>query len=88
MSTLHIFSKPLSHYCINTLENLIDSNHAVLLVGDACYNINQFKQFSATLHLLEEDAIARAISLNESDIHISYAEFVELTLSAQNTITW
>jgi tRNA 2-thiouridine synthesizing protein B len=88
MSTLHIFSKPLSHYCTNALENLISSDDTVLLVGDACYNIKQYRQFSAALHLLKEDATARAITLSEYDVDIDYNQFVELTLTGQNTITW
>ena len=59
MSTLHIFSKPLAHYCNNMLANLISSQDTVLLVSDACYNNMQFKQFSSAIHLLEEDAAAR-----------------------------
>lgn len=88
MSTLHIFSKPLSHYCNNMLANLITAQDKVLLVSDACYNNMQFKQFSSCLYLLEEDTTARDISLNKEDIVIDYTQFVEMTLHAQNTITW
>ena len=88
MSTLHIFSKPLSRYCNNMLANLISSEDIVLLVSDACYNNMQFKQFSSAIHLLEEDAAARDISFNQGDIAINYTQFVEMTLNAKNTITW
>ncbi len=88
MSTLHIFSKPLAHYCANTLANVISAQDTVLLVSDACYNNRQFMQFSSTLHLLKEDTTARDISLNQDAIAISYPQFVEMTLNAKNTITW
>jgi tRNA 2-thiouridine synthesizing protein B len=43
---------------------------------------------SSAIHLLEEDAAARDISFNQGDIAINYAQFVEMTLNAKNTITW
>jgi len=67
---------------------LITAQDKVLLVSDACYNKMQFKQFSSCLYLLEEDTTARDISLNKEDIVIDYTQFVEMTLNAQNTITW
>ena len=88
MSTLHIFSKPLSHYCNNMLANLITAQDSVLLVSDACYNSRQFKQFSSALFLLKEDAEARDISLSHNESALDYKQFVELTLNAKNTITW
>ena len=88
MSTLHIFSKPLNYYCANQLENLISSTDNVLLVGDACFAKKQFRQFADTLLILEQDAQVRAIKLTDNDKAISYEDFVALTLSTNQSITW
>ncbi|MBH0075857.1 tRNA 2-thiouridine-synthesizing protein [Pseudoalteromonas sp. SWYJ118] len=88
MSTLHIFSKPLNYYCANQLENLILSDDNVLLVGDACFAKKQFRQFADTLLILEQDAQVRAIKLTDNDKAISYEDFVALTLSTNQSITW
>ncbi|KAA1155142.1 tRNA 2-thiouridine-synthesizing protein [Pseudoalteromonas sp. FUC4] len=88
MSTLHIFSKPLNYYCANQLENLILSGDKVLLVGDACFAKKQFRQFADTLLILEQDAQIRAIKLADNDKAISYEDFVALTLSTNQSITW
>ncbi|CAM2773705.1 DsrH/TusB family sulfur metabolism protein [Pseudoalteromonas distincta] len=88
MSTLHILSKPLNYYCANQLENLISSTDNVLLVGDACFAKKQFRQFADTLLMLEQDAQVRAIKLTDNDKAISYEDFVALTLSTNQSITW
>ncbi|MBH0056051.1 tRNA 2-thiouridine-synthesizing protein [Pseudoalteromonas sp. SWXJZ94C] len=88
MSTLHIFSKPLNYYSANQLENLILSTDNVLLVGDACFAKKQFRQFADTLLILEQDAQVRAIKLTDNDKAISYEDFVALTLSTNQSITW
>ncbi|HDY92719.1 MULTISPECIES: DsrH/TusB family sulfur metabolism protein [unclassified Pseudoalteromonas] len=88
MSTLHIFSKPLNYYSANQLENLILSDDNVLLVGDACFAKKQFRQFADTLLILEQDAQVRAIKLADNDKAISYKDFVALTLSTNQSITW
>jgi tRNA 2-thiouridine synthesizing protein B len=91
MSTLHIFSKPLNYYSANQLENLICADDRILLLGDACFankQFKQFKQFSDTLLVLEEDALVRAIKLSNNDTAISYDEFVSLTLTSTQLITW
>ncbi|MBH0037269.1 DsrH/TusB family sulfur metabolism protein [Pseudoalteromonas sp. SWN166] len=88
MSTLHIFSKPLNYYCANQLENLILSTDNVLLVGDACFAKKQFRQFADTLLMLDQDAQVRAIKLTDNDKAISYEDFVALTLSTNQSITW
>ncbi|PKG68394.1 MULTISPECIES: DsrH/TusB family sulfur metabolism protein [Pseudoalteromonas] len=88
MSTLHIFSKPLNYYSANQLENLILSDDNVLLVGDACFAKKQFRQFADTLLILEQDAQVRAIKLTGNDKAISYEDFVALTLSTNQSITW
>ncbi|HDZ32737.1 MAG TPA: tRNA 2-thiouridine-synthesizing protein [Pseudoalteromonas sp.] len=88
MSTLHIFSKPLNYYSANQLENLILSDDNVLLVGDACFAKKQFRQFADTLLILEQDAQIRAIKLTDNDKAISYEDFVALTLSTNQSITW
>ncbi len=88
MSTLHIFSKPLNYYSANQLENLISLDDRVLLLGDACFACKQFKQFSDALLVLEEDAHVRAIKLSHNDTPISYDEFVALTLTSTQLITW
>ncbi|WP_404340252.1 sulfurtransferase complex subunit TusB [Pseudoalteromonas mariniglutinosa] len=88
MSTLHIFTKPVSQYNANMLENLIKAEDNILLVSDACYCSKQFRQFSAQLHLLAEDASARGIAVHDNDIVIDYTAFVDLTLTSNNTISW
>ncbi|MEI8652949.1 DsrH/TusB family sulfur metabolism protein [Pseudoalteromonas sp. Hal273] len=88
MSTLHIFSKPLNYYSANQLENLILSGDKVLLVGDASFAKKQFRQFADTLLILEQDAQVRAIKLADNDKAISYEDFVALTLSTNQSITW
>tara|TARA_B100001059_G_scaffold82974_1_gene81032 strand:- start:2351 stop:2617 length:267 start_codon:yes stop_codon:yes gene_type:complete len=88
MSTLHIFSKPLNYYSANQLENLICADDRILLLGDACFANKQFKQFSDTLLVLEEDALVRSIKLSNNDTAISYDEFVSLTLTSTQLITW
>ncbi|MBE0358953.1 DsrH/TusB family sulfur metabolism protein [Pseudoalteromonas aliena] len=88
MSTLHIFSKPLNYYCANQLKNLILPTDSILLVGDACFAKKQFRQFADTLLILEQDAQVRAIKLADNDKAISYNDFVALTLSTNQSITW
>jgi len=88
VSTLHIFSKPLNYYSANQLENLISANDRILLLGDACFANKQFKQLSDSLLVLEEDAHVRAIKLSHNDTPISYDEFVALTLTSTQLITW
>ena len=88
MSTLHIFSKPLNYYSANQLENLISLDDRVLLLGDACFASKQFKQFSDALLVLEEDAHVRAIKLSHNETPISYDEFVALTVTSTQLITW
>ena len=88
MSTLHIFSKPLAYYDSTQLENLIKDTDKVLLVGDACYAAKQYFQLNDSLLLLLEDAQARAVKLSPSQTLINYDEFVALTLSTNQSITW
>jgi tRNA 2-thiouridine synthesizing protein B len=88
MSTLHIFSKPLNYYSANSLDNLIMPTDTVLLVGDACFAKGQYRQFADSLYILKDDAAARDISLNLNDKAISYDEFVTLSLSTKQSITW
>jgi tRNA 2-thiouridine synthesizing protein B len=88
MSTLHIFSKPLSYYNVERLNNIIKVDDKVLLVGDACYANMQFKQLSNALILLEEDVNARSITYASNDTVITYQEFVELCLISNQSITW
>ncbi|WP_409423177.1 MULTISPECIES: DsrH/TusB family sulfur metabolism protein [unclassified Pseudoalteromonas] len=88
MSTLHIFSKPLNYYSTHSLDNLIMLTDSVLLVGDACFAKEQYRQFADSLYILKDDADARDISLNMNDKAISYDEFVTLSLSSKQSITW
>ncbi|BED89271.1 hypothetical protein PspMM1_17390 [Pseudoalteromonas sp. MM1] len=88
MSTLHIFSKPLAYYDSTQLENLIQDTDKVLLVGDACYAAKQYFQLNNSLMLLLEDAQARAVKLTPGQTLINYEEFVTLTLSTNQSITW
>lgn len=88
MSTLHIFSKPLAYYDSTQLENLIKDTDKVLLVGDACYAAKQYFQLNDSLLLLLEDAQARAVKLSLGQTLINFDEFVALTLSTNQSITW
>ena len=88
MSTLHIFSKPLAYYDSTQLENLIKDTDKVLLVSDACYAAKQYFQLNDSLLLLLEDAQARAVKLSSGQTLINYDEFVVLTLSTNQSITW
>ncbi|XQF90318.1 sulfurtransferase complex subunit TusB [Pseudoalteromonas espejiana] len=88
MSTLHIFSKPLTYYDSTQLENIIKDTDKVLLLGDACYAAKQYMQLNDSLLLLLEDAHARAIKLSLGQTLINYDEFVTLTLSTNQSITW
>ena len=88
MSTLHIFSKPLAYYDSTQLENLIKDTDKVLLVGDACYAAKQYFQLNDSLLLILEDAQARAVKLSSGQTLINYDEFVALTLSTNQSITW
>lgn len=88
MSTLHIFSKPLAYYDSTQLENLIKDTDKVLLVGDACYAAKQYFQLNDSLLLLLKDAQARAVKLSSGQTLINYDEFVALTLSTNQSITW
>lgn len=88
MSTLHIFSKPLNYYSANSLDNLIMLTDTILLVGDACFGKEQYRQFTDLLYILNDDATARGISLTLNDTAISYDEFVTLSLSTKQSITW
>ena len=67
MSSLHIFSKPLSYYSANQLENLIAPDDNLLLVGDACFDKKQFRQLCDTLFILEQDAHIRAVKISDID---------------------
>ena len=88
MSTLHIFSKPLVYYDSTQLENLIKDTDKVLLVSDACYAAKQYFQLNDSLLLLLEDAQARAVKLSLGQTLINFDEFVALTLSTNQSITW
>tara|TARA_B100001063_G_scaffold60811_2_gene54946 strand:- start:1210 stop:1476 length:267 start_codon:yes stop_codon:yes gene_type:complete len=88
MSTLHIFSKPLAYYDSTQLENLIKYTDKVLLVSDACYAAKQYFQLNDSLLLLLEDAQARAVKLSLGQTLINFDEFVALTLSTNQSITW
>ncbi|MGO3645230.1 MAG: DsrH/TusB family sulfur relay protein [Pseudoalteromonas sp.] len=88
MSTLHIFAKPASHYIGHELEKRISKDDSVILVSDACYSTEQFKQLSNQLYILKEDAFARNTTFNENDAAIDYTAFVDLTLNTDNTISW
>lgn len=88
MSTLHIFSKPISYYDNARLVNLIQPQDKVLLVSDACYSISFYRQLAASLLVLVEDSSARGIDIVKPDESLNYADFVALTLSTSQSITW
>ncbi|MDP2635756.1 MAG: DsrH/TusB family sulfur metabolism protein [Pseudoalteromonas sp.] len=88
MSTLHIFSKPISYYDNERLVNLIQQNDTVLLVGDACYSQKLYFQLCDKLLLLSDDAKARNIEIMQQNTAIDYEIFVAKTLSSSQSITW
>ncbi|BDF94459.1 MULTISPECIES: DsrH/TusB family sulfur metabolism protein [Pseudoalteromonas] len=88
MSTLHIFSKPLSYYNTDQLVNLIQVTDQVLLLSDACFAIRQFRQLSTHLLILADDAQSRGITISEPDHSLNYDDFVALTLATSHSITW
>ncbi|MCQ8876859.1 tRNA 2-thiouridine-synthesizing protein [Pseudoalteromonas shioyasakiensis] len=88
MSTLHIFSKPISYYDNARIANLIQSDDKVLLVSDACFSIALYRQLAAKLLVLTEDASARNVIISQPDEGLDYTDFVALTLSTTQSITW
>ena len=88
MSTLHIFSKPLSYYNTDQLVNLIQPSDQVLLLSDACFATTQFRQLARQLLILADDAKVRDIAISDADLSLSYDDFVALTLSTSHSITW
>ncbi len=92
--TLHIVqSSPFSNAALTQCLSLAASDDAVLLIADATYALLQPQNewpTQATLLYLEEDAVCRGITPNNSETFkgIHYAEFVELTVVHSNTINW
>ena len=88
MSTLHIFSKPISYYDNERLVNLIQKHDTVLLFGDGCYSQNLYGQLCDKLLLLAEDAKSRNIEILQQNSAVDYETFVAKSLSTSQSITW
>ncbi|OHU96871.1 hypothetical protein BIW53_05170 [Pseudoalteromonas byunsanensis] len=88
MNTVHIFSKPLSYYSALQLDGLIAGNDALLLIGDACYDFASYNHLSDKRYMLENCALARAITGNIEFNLINDIEWVELIDNAKKSITW
>ena len=85
MINITIHPKALIIEAMGALDKTADK---VLLVGDACYAAKQYFQLNDSLLLLLEDAQARAVKLSPGQTLINYDEFVALTLSTNQSITW
>ncbi|WP_105168445.1 tRNA 2-thiouridine-synthesizing protein [Pseudoalteromonas sp. T1lg23B] len=88
INTVHILSKPLSYYNALQLEALIAHNDALLLIGDACYDYASYTPLSDKRYMLENCALARAITVNTEFNLINDIEWVELIDNAKKSITW
>jgi sulfur relay protein TusB/DsrH len=70
----------------------IGSNDSVIFIQDGCYglnapsNIELLNMHGVNVYAIEEDLTARNISSNFNGI--MYDDFVQLTLSHNNTISW
>lgn len=70
------------------------SVHTVVLIDDGCYNVNHplFNNIPClvTVYALKNHILARAIKVsNTSSIKlVDMKDFIGLTLTAKNTVTW
>lgn len=101
---LHTLNKAQSHIALNQqLSDTCSSQDSVLLIEDGVYQLldssifikEDHWSFSAkTIYVLTNDAVARGINQKNLDgtinkiSFITYKEFVEISASHSNTISW
>ncbi|NRB41059.1 MAG: sulfurtransferase complex subunit TusB [Pseudomonadales bacterium] len=94
---LHIIHKSANtHQSAHNALHLIHQDDYIILIDDGIYNaISQTDISQAYLNtakrcfLLNEHALARGIENTDKNFtHITMAEFVELSLIANNNISW
>lgn len=95
MTTLHLlrtsaFSSSDLSDCIDTLSSADD----LVLLDDACYNVNHpelaraIDTLKQPIKIIDEHAKARGLELNNQVQSISLSELVQLTFIHTNSITW
>ncbi|OUL56675.1 DsrH/TusB family sulfur metabolism protein [Pseudoalteromonas ulvae] len=88
--TLHIISKTSQHVPLDKIKPIVSSNDTVLLIADACYDFARYQQInSQQLLLLAPDATARLSTDDLAQLNtITHSQWVELTLTHQQIISW
>lgn len=97
MSSLHIINSPKNLSQLQSILATVTANDAILLIQDACYMlkapalIEMLQTHAQSCYALQNDIDARNSASNSQSNNIttiSYNEFVELTLTHQNSISW
>jgi tRNA 2-thiouridine synthesizing protein B len=98
MSTLHVLShSPFADTRLASCLRVLGANDAILLSGDAVYALRQgsapmhaleAKEASLKLFVLEEDLLARDLSLPDWAQSVDYSAFVELSIRYDKVNTW
>lgn len=97
MSSLYIINSPKTSSQLQSILATITANDAILLIQDACYMLKApvlvelLQTHHTSCYALQNDIDARNSAPNgQSDniTTINYNEFVELTLTHQNSISW
>ncbi|WP_193331671.1 DsrH/TusB family sulfur metabolism protein [Pseudoalteromonas ulvae] len=88
--TLHIISKTSQHVSLYRLKSLVSADDTVLLIADACYDFARYQQINGQhLFLLAPDATARLSTDDLAQLNtITHSQWVELTLTHQQIISW
>ena len=88
MSTVHIFSKPLSNYSATTIELIQNDAYQVLLTGDACFDWRAFTSLKMkNIYLLKTCVELRNIETSDAVNLVDDSTWVEL-ISINNTVNW
>lgn len=95
---LHTLNKTGAHKEINEqLSATVASEDSIILIEDAVYqapncefsSLGHWSNIVSTVYVLREDAVARGISLDLSDVsYVDYRDFVDLSVSHQKVISW
>jgi tRNA 2-thiouridine synthesizing protein B len=98
MATLHVLShSPFADSRLTSCLRLLGHKDALLLCGDATYALTQAtaplqalesRISSFELYALEEDALARHVSVPGWVKCVDYAGFVELSIRYDRVNTW
>ncbi|MGV8920201.1 MAG: sulfurtransferase complex subunit TusB [Pseudomonas sp.] len=98
MSTLHVLShSPFADTRLTSCLRVLGADDAILLSGDAVYALRpdsapmhalQAKQATFKLFVLEEDLLARDLTLPDWAQSVNYAGFVELSIRYDKVNTW